>query len=285
VERWHYEPGGFHPLAKEVMEPAGGGGEGAAAGRFYPVVTDAAGTPKEMFAETGGCVWRAEHTLWGRAETARAVLAARRELEGGDGADEHDCPLRFQNQWWDAESGLHYNLHRHYDPGSGQYLSVDPIGLDGGPRTHAYVHDPLQWCDPWGLAGCDPLQKLADRGFTGVKRNANGGLDYSESNALYNNPSRVKPDGSPVSSTVKIKYTGDYQQDFQAASQAGFGQNSTPSLNGDQYVWHHVDDYDPVSNEGSMQLVNQDAHLGIPHTGGVSQYQAATGNQYTFRGR
>jgi RHS repeat-associated protein len=65
------------------------------------------------------------------------VLSARRRPEGGDGAGEHDCALRFQNQWWDAESGLHYNLHRHYDPGSGQYLCVDAIGLGDGPRTHA----------------------------------------------------------------------------------------------------------------------------------------------------
>ena len=59
--------------------------------------------------------------------------------------DEFDCPLRFQNQWADAESGLHYNLRRHYDPDTGQYASPDPIGLAGGPRTHAYVHDPLGW--------------------------------------------------------------------------------------------------------------------------------------------
>jgi RHS repeat-associated protein len=65
-----------------------------------------------------------------------------------------DCSLRFQNQWEDKESGLYYNLNRYYDPESGQYLSQDPIGLAGGLRTHGYVHDPMQWVDPWGLAAC-----------------------------------------------------------------------------------------------------------------------------------
>ncbi len=50
-----------------------------------------------------------------------------------------DCSLRFQNQWEDDETGLYYNLHRYYDPDSGQYLSQDPIGLAGGLRTHGYV--------------------------------------------------------------------------------------------------------------------------------------------------
>ncbi|XWR56500.1 HNH endonuclease [Dickeya zeae] len=34
---------------------------------------------------------------------------------------------------------------------------------------------------------------------------------------------------------------------------------------------------------GTMQLVRTDAHNGISHVGGVSQYQAATGEKYTFK--
>jgi uncharacterized protein RhaS with RHS repeats len=50
---------------------------------------------------------------------------------------------------------LHYNYHRYYEPQTGRYLSPDPIGLEGGTRSYAYVHNPLVWIDPFGLAG-DP---------------------------------------------------------------------------------------------------------------------------------
>ncbi|MNC11034.1 hypothetical protein D3C75_587180 [compost metagenome] len=50
-------------------------------------------------------------------------------------------------------------------------------------------------------------------------------------------------------------------------------------------MWHHVDDYNPKTNKGTMQLVEQRAHQGVPHNGGVSQYKAATGKAYTFPAR
>ncbi|MFP1787672.1 polymorphic toxin type 50 domain-containing protein, partial [Lonsdalea quercina] len=59
-------------------------------------------------------------------------------------------------QIYDAETGLYYNRHRYYDADSGQYISPDPIGLAGGLRPQGYVHNPLEWVDPLGLAesGC-----------------------------------------------------------------------------------------------------------------------------------
>jgi hypothetical protein len=51
------------------------------------------------------------------------------------------------------ESGRHYNLNRYYDPDTGQYLSPDPIGIDGGLRTHAYASNPLARVDLEDLSG------------------------------------------------------------------------------------------------------------------------------------
>ena len=59
--------------------------------------------------------------------------------------------LRFPGQYWDAETDMHYNYFRTYDPSTGRYLESDPIGLAGGPNTYGYVlQNPLSNIDPDG---------------------------------------------------------------------------------------------------------------------------------------
>ncbi|EGH49518.1 hypothetical protein ALQ67_04545, partial [Pseudomonas savastanoi pv. glycinea] len=36
--------------------------------------------------------------------------------------------LRFQGQYFDVETGLHYNTFRYYDPEIGRFITQDPIG-------------------------------------------------------------------------------------------------------------------------------------------------------------
>ena len=47
--------------------------------------------------------------------------------------------MRFPGQWFQAESGLHYNWHRQYDPTTGRYLQADPLGFVDGPNLFAYA--------------------------------------------------------------------------------------------------------------------------------------------------
>jgi len=61
--------------------------------------------------------------------------------------------IRFQGQWFDAETGLNYNLFRYYDPDVGRFVSQDPIGLEGGENNYQYAPNPVIWVDPWGLKG------------------------------------------------------------------------------------------------------------------------------------
>ena len=59
--------------------------------------------------------------------------------------------LRFPGQYFDAESSLHQNWLRDYDPTIGRYTESDPIGLRGGNNTYAYVRsNPLRYKDPAG---------------------------------------------------------------------------------------------------------------------------------------
>ena len=76
--------------------------------------------------------------------------------------------LRFPGQYYDQETGLHYNYFRTYDPSTGRYLESDPIGLDGGLNMYSYVeNNPLMWIDPLGLAK-GGKQNLRDTGLSNL---------------------------------------------------------------------------------------------------------------------
>jgi RHS repeat-associated protein len=60
--------------------------------------------------------------------------------------------LRFPGQYYDSETGFHYNYFRDYNPKTGRYVQSDPIGLDAGVNTYSYVRaNPLSEVDDEGL--------------------------------------------------------------------------------------------------------------------------------------
>ena len=60
--------------------------------------------------------------------------------------------FRFAGQYYDEETGFHYNYHRYYDPKTGRYLTPDPVAVLGGINLFLYADDnPVNIMDPYGL--------------------------------------------------------------------------------------------------------------------------------------
>ncbi|MHB2247004.1 RHS repeat-associated core domain-containing protein [Pseudomonas fitomaticsae] len=137
-----YEPGTFRPLA--MLD---GQGPKRACPFYYQL--DHLGTPQELTDYSGDIVWSAKYSAYGKVTSL--------ELATDDYLNQ---PLRFQGQYFDDESGLHYNRHRYYDPDVGRYLTPDPVKLAGGLNQYRYVPNPTGWVDPLGLtSNCPPPNK------------------------------------------------------------------------------------------------------------------------------
>lgn len=140
--------------------------------RFFAIVTDLIGTPTELVSESGELAWHTRATLWGTTTWNKSATTY--------------TPLRFPGQYYDPESGLHYNYFRYYDPESARYLTQDPLGLMPADNPVTYVHNPHTWADPWGLApeGC-PEKKTQPPGGNvpddprGYSKPSIGRYDYS----------------------------------------------------------------------------------------------------------
>lgn len=109
---------------------------------LFAIHTDHLGTPRRMSDAEGEQVWSASYTPFGEATVT---------------LEQHALPLRFAGQYFDEETGTHYNYLRDYDPDAGRYLTSDPIGLPGGLNGYAYVSgNPLNRIDPMGLFELPP---------------------------------------------------------------------------------------------------------------------------------
>ncbi|MGZ5100426.1 MAG: RHS repeat-associated core domain-containing protein, partial [Usitatibacter sp.] len=85
--------------------------------------------------------------------------------------------LRFPGQYFDIETGTHYNYRRDYDPRIGRYVESDPIGLRGGLNTYAYVeNDTLRKADPTGLFVPPPPGSVAGAAAAQGSAAAAGGI-------------------------------------------------------------------------------------------------------------
>ena len=96
-------------------------------------------TPHKLIDDSGNIAWSAIYTPFGEATINSDSIVTQ--------------PLRYPGQYYDEETGLHYNWHRYYDPTLGRYITSDPIGINGGLNTYAYADgNPIVRIDVRGLA-------------------------------------------------------------------------------------------------------------------------------------
>ncbi|MEU7294015.1 putative T7SS-secreted protein [Streptomyces exfoliatus] len=225
--------------------------------RFFAIVTDLIGTPTELVDESGDLAWRTRTTLWGTTTWNRSATAY--------------TPLRFPGQYFDPESGLHYNHFRYYDPESARYLTQDPLGLAPAPNPTTYVHNPHTWSDPLGLApdGCPP--RVDDGGWDLRGRNpldvvpedatmrhltpdSNGGaqkgVEYKWTDPITGNTVRLRvhdPDGTapPGSNAAngdvyRISIGGRYQDEAGELYHRNVHKSMSPHYNPDAANDTHI---------------------------------------------
>ncbi|MFB0616674.1 putative T7SS-secreted protein [Streptomyces sp. AGS-58] len=138
---WDHD--GLRPLSQTERITSADAPQQEIDSRFFAIVTDLVGTPSELIGEQGDIAWHTRATLWGTTAWSTNSTTY--------------TPLRFPGQYYDPETGLHYNYFRHYDPETARYLTPDPLGLAPAPNPAIYVNNPLTWTDALGLApDCPP---------------------------------------------------------------------------------------------------------------------------------
>jgi RHS repeat-associated protein len=109
---------------------------------LYYIHPDHLNTPRVITNQAQQVVWR-----WDQDDPFGANMAN----ENPSGLGSFTCNLRFPGQYFDKETNLHYNYFRDYSPEIGRYIQSDPIRLNGGLNTYAYVGgNPLTRIDPTG---------------------------------------------------------------------------------------------------------------------------------------
>ncbi|WP_236460009.1 RHS repeat-associated core domain-containing protein [Pseudomonas syringae] len=190
-----YEPGSYAPLAR-VDEK-----EGEVENKVYYFHTDQIGTPLEMTDAEGQIVWQAKYRPWGAIE--KLVV------------NEVEQNLRFQGQYFDVETGLHYNTFRYYDPEIGRFITQDPIGLAGGDNLYKYVPNPTAWVDPWGWACNRP------GGYKSGDVDAHGNLSPGVNRA---------PGNKNIPSDKSVQSHHFIQDEWAKRNVAGYKRNAAPAV-------------------------------------------------------
>lgn len=148
---------------------------------MYFVHSDHLGTPQVLTDKNQEVVWERSHTPFGETVKQSGTVIQ---------------PLRFPGQYEDTETGLYYNYYTDYDPMLGRFVQSDPIGLNGGLNTYAYVGgNPTRYTDPKGLVRWEGTYRVmsaaapvgATIGFFDLRSECVNGIQ-STAEVMYSGP-------------------------------------------------------------------------------------------------
>ncbi|MDR2834428.1 MAG: RHS domain-containing protein, partial [Streptococcaceae bacterium] len=190
---------------------------------IYYFHTDQVGLPEELSNSRGQLVWKASYKTWGSTVAESWDITDLKgdrvfESERGDipTGEQRQQNLRFQGQYLDRETGLHYNTFRYYDPDIGRFISPDPIGLVGGLNLSIYSPNPISWIDPlgWDTDPSLPGNIIASDGNTRIVHNY-GDLLKEHADPIHYHVeqggrtiAKVKTDGTVIDGRLNPKAKG-----------------------------------------------------------------------------
>ena len=234
----------------------------------YYFHNDVSGLPEELTTTSGEVAWQAEYGTWGNTVTEKWFVAS------ADISGHLPQNLRFQGQYADRETGLHYNTFRFYDPDIGAFISPDPIGLLGGNNLHHYAANPIRWADPlgWyngeGVRGLGKYHTFHEHVLLPSEYRMTDGYHFSQANQSVYQRLQIDPE---FRRTLQTKYPGVVEW-VQPLSNGSFRTQSPPGM-----TWHHAD------TPGSLVLADRRDHSRfskIYHpdgTGGRNKWGGGTG--------
>jgi len=174
------------------------------------VTADQLGTPRAVTDGTGAVIWQ-----W----AYQGNPFGEQQPTSSTG---YVLNLRYPGQYYDAESNTSYNMYRTYEAATGRYLQSDPIGLNGGISTYAYV-----WGDPLGNIDPSGLSSLIYTASTHTLTVVNGAGVALESFPAANNTQRNSRGAWPVG-TYAYAYFNPHSGD---GPESAYGSNGINVFN------------------------------------------------------
>ena len=235
--------------------------------KHYAIQSDHLNTPRRLIQSDGQVAWQWSYSAFGDEQpTVAKNRFANTNLNQSFGTTTVPAVtfnLRYPGQYFDAETGLHYNYHRSYSATTGRYTQSDPIGLDGGWNRFVYTDaDSVNFFDEDGLAKNDakpqPTPIIPYPG--GGKPNNSGGaikpVPFPAPFTGGGNPPVGKFCATPSESPI-WKNLLPYQNNIKSNGQSG--------KNKQYYTWDHTHGDIEVFDRNGKHLGSMNPNTGVIH--------------------